>query len=162
VHRIAAEIETMIAELGVDARLLRLQLDEAYGEIDEEIDLTIKDYLPRGSKRTGARVLEELSRLAEGDALDLRQAASTLGLPGGSADLDLSLAPRGERLLARVPRLPSHIAERVAEHFGDLSRVLRATVADLAEVDGVGTSRGKAIKDSLARITESSILDQYA
>jgi diadenylate cyclase len=161
VHRIAAEIETMIAELGVDARLLRLQLDEVYGEIDEEIDLTIKDYLPRGSKRTGAKVLEELSRLAEGEALDLRQVASTLGLAGGS-DLDLSLTPRGERLLARVPRLPDHIAERVAAHFGDLSKILRAKVADLAEVEGVGITRAKAIKDALARITESSILDQYA
>lgn len=162
VHRIAAEIETMIAELGVDARLLRLQLDEVYGDIDEEIDLTIKDYLPAGAKRTGAQVLEGLSRLAEGETLDLRQAASTLGLAGGGHDLDVSLTPRGERLLARVPRLPAHIAERVAEHFGDLSKVLRATVADLAEVEGVGITRGKAIKEALARITESSILDQYA
>src|SRR6476620_3567372 len=39
VHRIADEIETMIIELGVDARLLRLQLDELYGEIDDELDL---------------------------------------------------------------------------------------------------------------------------
>jgi diadenylate cyclase len=32
VRRIADEIETMIVELGVDARLLRLQVDELYGE----------------------------------------------------------------------------------------------------------------------------------
>ena len=41
VHRIADEIETMIIELGVDARLLRLQLDELYGEIDDELDLVV-------------------------------------------------------------------------------------------------------------------------
>src|SRR5215211_5643784 len=36
VHRISDEIETMIIELGIDARLLRLQLDELYGDVDEE------------------------------------------------------------------------------------------------------------------------------
>ena len=46
VHRIADEIETMIIELGLDARLLRLQLDEIYIDIDDELDLVIADYLP--------------------------------------------------------------------------------------------------------------------
>ncbi len=45
VHRIADEIETMIVELGVDARLLRLQLDELYGEIDDELELVVADYV---------------------------------------------------------------------------------------------------------------------
>src|SRR5688500_12389693 len=44
VRRIATELETMIIELGVDARLLRLQLDELYGEIEEEIELVHADY----------------------------------------------------------------------------------------------------------------------
>ena len=55
VHRIADEIETMIIELGVDARLLRLQLDELYGEIDDELDLVVADYLPDRSRRAARR-----------------------------------------------------------------------------------------------------------
>jgi diadenylate cyclase len=165
VHRIAAEIETMIAELGVDARLLRLQLDEIYGEIDTEIELAMRDYRLTGDaplgQAAGLSAMETLEHLTRGEPLDMRLSAMVLGLPD-SVDADTSLTPRGERLLARVPRLPAHIAERVANHFGDLSRVLRATVADLAEVEGVGTTRAKSIKDALARITETSILDQYA
>src|SRR6056297_950088 len=46
VHRIADEIETMIVELGLDARLLRLQLDEIYSDIGDELELVIADYLP--------------------------------------------------------------------------------------------------------------------
>ena len=42
VRRIAAEIETMIVELGVDARLLRLQLDEVFGELDDELELVLR------------------------------------------------------------------------------------------------------------------------
>ena len=60
VHRIAEEIETMIIELGVDARLLRLQLDEIYGDIDDELDLVVADYLPAG--RTTADTQAEMSR----------------------------------------------------------------------------------------------------
>ena len=56
VHRIADEIETMIIELGVDARLLRLQLDETYSEVDDELDDVIADYLPpRPQRRRHAR-----------------------------------------------------------------------------------------------------------
>jgi diadenylate cyclase len=60
VHRIAAEIETMIIELGVDARLLRLQLDELYGEIDDELDLVVADYLP--ADRSAADTLARACR----------------------------------------------------------------------------------------------------
>lgn len=161
VRRIADEIETMIAELGVDARLLRLQLDEMYGELDLEAELTVKDYLQPGDPRTARQVLDALGHMAEGDTVDLRHAAEALSLATGTVDLDASLIPRGERLLSRVPRLSANLAARVAEHFGDLSKVLRATIADLAEVEGVGVVRARAIKDSLARITETSILDQY-
>ncbi|MEI8239094.1 MAG: DNA integrity scanning diadenylate cyclase DisA, partial [Actinomycetota bacterium] len=44
VRQIAAEIETMIVELGVDARLLRLQLDEVFGSLDDELELVMADY----------------------------------------------------------------------------------------------------------------------
>lgn len=162
VRRIADEIETMIAELGMDARLLRLQLEEVYGDVDVEAELTVKDYLRPQDTRTARQILDALAHVAEGETIDLRQAADALSQGAGlGTDLDDSLIPRGERLLTRVPRLPSVLATRVADHFGDLSKVLRATIADLAEVEGVGMVRARAIKDSLARITETSILDQY-
>ena len=85
VHRIADEIETMIIELGVDARLLRLQIDELYGEIDDELDLVVADYLPAG--RTVADTLAEMSQLSDDDVLNLRLAANTLHLDGDSNDL---------------------------------------------------------------------------
>jgi diadenylate cyclase len=34
-------------------------------------------------------------------------------------------------------------------------------VPDLVEVEGVGESRARAIKDGLARLAESSILERY-
>ncbi len=74
VNRIAEEIETMIVELGVDARLLRLQIDEIYGDIDDELELVIADYLPAG--RSAADTLTEMAMLSDDDVLDLRAAAA--------------------------------------------------------------------------------------
>jgi diadenylate cyclase len=39
---------------------------------------------------------------------------------------------------------------------------MRASIADLTEVEGVGEARARAIKDGLSRVAETSILDRYA
>jgi diadenylate cyclase len=160
VHRIADEIETMIIELGIDARLLRLQLDEIYGEIDDELDLVVADYLPPG--RQVAATLAEMEELADDAVLDLRITAATLRRGGDSDDLEQEVSPKGLRLLHRVHRLPHDTASAVADYFGSLAKLQRATVEDLAEVDGVDLTMAVAIKDTLERLTESTILDQYS
>ena len=131
VRQIAAEIETMIIELGVDARLLRLQLDEVFTSLDDELDLVMADY----------------PALAEGYA--------------GVADGDAAASPKGLRLLARVPRLSVEQARAITDHFGELARLLRATKDDISKVPGIGARQAAAVKDTLDRLTESTILDQY-
>jgi diadenylate cyclase len=160
VHRIASEIETMIVELGVDARLLRLQLDELYGEIDDELDLVVADYLPPG--RTVGDTLAEMSVLSDDEVLNLRLAANSLHLDGDSHDLGREIAPKGLRLLHRVHRLPQETAATIADHFGGLSKLQRATVNDLMAVDGVDEATARSIRETLNRVTESTILDQYS
>ena len=149
VHRIADEIETMIVELGVDARLLRLQLDEIYGDIDDELELVIADYLPGG--RTAADTLTEMAMLSDDDVLDLRAAAATLHREGDPDDLDQEVAPKGLRLLNRVHKLDDDSASRIANHFGGLRRLQRATVRELMAVDGVDDVTATSIKETLAR-----------
>jgi len=160
VHRIADEIETMIIELGVDARLLRLQLDELYGEIDDELDLVVADYLP--ADRSVTDTLAAMSRLSDDEVLNLRLAAEVLYPRGDTSDLGQEAAPRGLRLLHRVSRLPSETAGAVVDHFGGLAKLQRATVEDLVVVDGVDEATARAIRETLSRVTESTILDQYS
>jgi len=116
VHRVADEIETMIIELGFDARLLRLQLDELYGEIDDELDLVVVDYLPAG--RVAEDILSEMSKLSDDDVLNLRVTSGVLGRDGDNDDLSQEVAPKGLRYLRRVKRLPGSVAEGIAAHFG--------------------------------------------
>jgi diadenylate cyclase len=132
VHHIARELETMVVELGVDARLLRLQLDEVYAELDDEIELVTADYP---------------------DITALRAAAGREG--------DVPITPRGLRLLTRVPRMTPALAASVVESFGELSSLQRATAGEISAVAGVDIELAASIKDTIDRLTESSILEQY-
>jgi diadenylate cyclase len=159
-HRITDEIETMIIELGVEARLLRLQLDELYGDTDDELELVVADYIPPG--RSAAETLQEMSGLADEEVHDLRAAARSLHREGDAADLGQEVAPKGLRLLHRVPRLPSAKSAAVADHFGALAKLQRATLDDLLAVDDIDEVMARSIRETLIRITESTILDQYS
>jgi len=161
VSRIAGEIETYVLELGTDGRLLSLQLDELIGGVDTERELVIRDYMPSGRRaRSIESVLNDLGELDSADLVDLGSVAQALRI-GTSETLDTPLTPRGYRLLARVPRLPASVIDRLIEHFGSLQKLLAASMEDLTAVDGVGDLRARGVREGLARLAESSILERY-
>ena len=164
VLRIASEIDGYVVELGTDGRLLALQRDELMAGVTQERELVIRDYMPvpHGRKpRTVEHVLTELDELSGTELLDLEVIARVCGF-GTSADiLDTAVSPRGYRLLARVPRLPAAVIDRLVEHFGGLQKLLAATIDDLQLVEGVGETRARSVREGLSRLAESSILERY-
>jgi diadenylate cyclase len=72
------------------------------------------------------------------------------------------LQPRGFRLLGKVARLPPGAVSALAERYGSLQKVMRATADELEGVPGVGVEYGRTVKDGLSRLAESSILDRYS
>jgi diadenylate cyclase len=164
VRRISAEIDGYVVELGTDGRLLSLQLDELVAGVDHDRELIARDYVPVAAERRGksaATVLSRLDALSATALLDLGSVARALGFTGGSEQLDGAVSPRGYRLLARVPRLPSTVIERLVDHFGGLQKLLAASVDDLLAVDGVGATRARSVREGLSRLAESSILERY-
>jgi diadenylate cyclase len=161
VRRIAEEIEGYVVELGHDGRLVELQLEELTGGVRADLRLVGKDYFVESPEWMLAQVTARLAHISDDELLDLRVVSSVLHLPN-ELDLDSSLQPRGFRLLSKIPRLPETIAAHVIERFGTLPKVMRASLADLIEVEGVGEARARAIKDGLSRVAETSILDRYA
>ena len=161
VSRIAREIEDYVLELGSDGRLLSLQLDELVTGVDAERELVVRDYLPAGRKvRNAQEVLAELEGLSATDLVDIASVARSLGL-GSSEHLDGAVTPRGYRLLAKVPRLPGTVVDRLVDHFGSLQKLLSAGIDDLQAVDGVGDLRARSVREGLSRLAESSILERY-
>ncbi|WP_433298777.1 DNA integrity scanning diadenylate cyclase DisA [Actinoplanes sp. CA-030573] len=162
VRRIADEISGYVVELGTDGRLLALQLDELMAGVDADRTLVIRDYLPTGRKaRTLDEALVELDLLSATEMIDLVAVAKAIGYPGASDALDAAVSPRGFRLLAKVPRLPQPIVDRLVDHFGSLQRLLGATVEDLQAVEGVGDARARGVREGLSRLAEASILERY-
>ena len=163
VRRIRGEVENYVIELGSEGRLLALQLNELVAGVDTERVLLVRDYLvPANSrkKRGVERALEELSGLSETELLDLVKVARTLGFADSAEALESTVTPRGFRLLARVPRLPDVIIDRLVSHFGGLQKLLAATTEDLQQVEGVGEARARSVRDGVSRLAEASLLER--
>jgi diadenylate cyclase len=160
VSRIADEIAANIVELGVDGRLVALQLDEVMGRVEDDRRLVVLDYFHEESGWHVDESMAALDALSTDELLDLKAVSSALRLSG--LDLDAHVEPRGYRLLARIPRLPESVAARIVARFGTLQKTMRATIDDLDEVAGVGESRARAIKEGMSRLAETSILDRYS
>ncbi len=161
VRRIAEEVHGYIVELGTDGRLVRLQLEELMGGVEDDRRGVIRDYFVTTESWRLPEAMNALADLTTEEILSLEAMASVLHLPGDPADLDATLQPRGYRLLARIPRLPETVVNHIVNHFGTLHKILRASAADLHQVEGVGATRAKTIEEALKRLAETSILDRY-
>jgi len=162
VRRIAEEIEGYIVELGTDGRLILLQLEELMGGVDDDRRYVIRDFSRAASPAWVDDAIGQLGELSTERLLDLKDVATLLDLVGDDGELDAGVQPRGYRLLSKVPRLPDAVINNIVDRFGSLNKIMRATVDDLDDVEGVGGTRARAIKEGLSRLAESSILDRYS
>jgi diadenylate cyclase len=160
VRRIADEIVGYVVELGSDGRLVMLQLEELIGGVEDDRRLVAKDYFRADGDYELLDITNELGLLDDDAILDLVNVAAVLHL-GPGVGVDSALQPRGFRLLHKIPRLPETVSDHVVARFSNLQKIMRAGLADLTEVEGVGDARARAIKDGLSRLAETSILERY-
>ena len=154
VRRIAEEIDEHLVELGADGRLIHLQTEELSAGVSDVLTLILRDY-------AGESGLAHLRALPSDALMDLPQVVAILGLPAPDDQLHAEMAPRGYRLLHRVPQLSPPLVESLVERFGTLPEIMSATVAELESVDGIDTSAARLVRDGLARMVEASIFERY-
>jgi diadenylate cyclase len=176
VRRIAEEIEGHLVELGADGRLIHLQTEELSAGVSETLTLVLRDYAnvnPKGREKatatggeTGtyasAALAQDLLRSLSPDAtMDLHQVAATLGLSAPGDELHAETAPRGYRLLHRLPQLSDVLVERLIGRFGSLPEIMTASSNELESVEGIGAVTARVVRDGLARLVEASIFERY-
>jgi diadenylate cyclase len=164
VRRIHHEIESYVIELGTDGRLIALQVEELIAGIQSARELLVRDYMifEKGRRpKQEAQVLDALGSLTSEELLDLLVVAKAFNIATTADALDNPISARGYRLLARIPRLPEVIVERLVAHFSTLQPLLVATTEDLQKVEGVGEARARSIRDGLSRLSEATILERY-
>ncbi|MEQ8200918.1 MAG: DNA integrity scanning diadenylate cyclase DisA [Syntrophomonadaceae bacterium] len=158
VLNISAEIENYISELGNEGRLVKMQLDEMVANVQEEATLIIKDYCNIREK-SPTEILSSVRRAYEDDISDSLFLMRSLGLGTTGAHLEQPTAPRGYRMLNKIPRIPPAIIENLVDRFKFLSRILRATIEELDDVEGIGEVRARSIKNGLMRMREQFLLE---
>jgi len=159
VRRISDEIEVAVVELGTDGRLLKLQLDELMAGVEAERVLLARDYVP-DRRRRPETTLGRLGAIPAEQLLDVPRLGEALGY-GPDLGLDQPVAPRGYRLLSRIPRLPERTVDALVARFASLPRVMSASLSDLDDVEGIGETRARAVKDGLSRLAEATAGDRY-
>ncbi|MGO0121893.1 DNA integrity scanning diadenylate cyclase DisA [Desulfothermobacter acidiphilus] len=158
--RVVREIERYICELGSEGRLVVMQVEELASNIEEEGLLVIQDYSVVEDK-TPREIMAMIGSWPAEDLLDLTLMARALGYSGGPRALEQGVSPRGYRILQRVPRLPLPVIENIVRTFGNLSRILQASIEELDEVEGIGEARARLIKEGLKRYWNQIVQERY-
>lgn len=163
VLRVVSEIERYIIELGVEGRLITMQMEELVANVENGGLLVIKDYNISSSEKTPEEILEIVSSWPAEDLLDLTLIARTLGYSGSSSSniLDQNVEPKGYRILEKIPRLPVPVIENMVSVFGSLKMILAASIEELDEVEGIGEVRARSIKYGLHRYREQVGQERY-
>jgi diadenylate cyclase len=167
VLRIAEEVDGYLVELGEDGRLVGLQSAELSDGVARALQLVVRDYCvlaADGSTDWAATVdsvVDQLANLPSDELRDPIRVAGILKLPGSFHDAESGVEPRGYRLLHHLPRFSDAIIERIVDRFVNLQQIMRASITELEQVDGVGQTRAHSVKDGLARLAEASIFERY-
>jgi diadenylate cyclase len=159
--RMAVEVERYIVELGTEGRLIEMQLEESMVGVAADKAALVRDYSVEDSEENLANVLSELAQLPHEDVLDFGRLAELLGYDRKMNTLDYPVAPRGYRVLGRIPRLPRLVAQKVILQFGGLEEILAAPNDELEAIDGVGEIRAKDIREGIRRLQEVDLVDRY-
>lgn len=159
VMRIALEIEKDIYELGNEGVLVSMQLDELVGYAEEEGQLVLEDYILPTDNRTVEDIFAQLRNCSQEELLDLNYICKILGYSNFSNPLDLSVYPKGYRILNKIPRVPMLIIQNLVQTFENFQGILGASIEELDDVDGIGEVRAKAIKEGLRRSQDQLIMD---
>ena len=156
---ITDEIKRLIYELGEDGRLVKIQLEELSGGIEEEEQLIIKDYIAPGRKRDVARVLKDIRKNKTEGAIPIEIISKSLGYENFENYEEVAVYPKGYRILNKIPRMPINIIENLIKSFKTFQHILAANIEKLDEVEGIGEVRAKNVKQSLKRMQEQFMFD---
>ncbi|HEY6635432.1 MAG TPA: DNA integrity scanning protein DisA, partial [Acidimicrobiia bacterium] len=148
VTRLGAVIRDRTRTLGDEGRIATLQLNDLLSGVAGTEDLVLQDYIKPLRSGSVERARERLGELSGNDLEDPARVAKELGF----TDLDDPADARGHRLLSLAGRLPDGVREDIVRYFGSVTKLLRASDAQLIDVEGVGDTRAQQLISFFRRI----------
>ncbi len=147
VSRLGGQVERIVIELGGAGHLISVQAADLLDGVEELAQLVFVDYARRHRDQS---VFARLDQVPMSELHDTQTVSDAVGF----GSIDAAARPRGARALARVPGLPEPVKEALTAHFKTFPRLLKATVTDLAEVEGVGRTRAQHLRSYLDRLQQ--------
>ena len=158
VQKIAEEIKKNIYELGEDGILVKMQLEELMGDVEQEELLMIKDYMV-AKKKDENKILSQIRTLTSDAVIDSIKIADLLGYSNFETYEEVAVYTKGYRILSKIPRVPNNIVINLIKSFKSFQHILAADITKLDEVEGIGEVRAKNIKQALRRMQEQFVFD---
>ena len=158
--RMAAEIERDCVELGAEARLIQMQLNELIGEVPAERAMVVHDYHVDGAGPRPSWRSRACTRCRTGSC----------SIRSGWPSCFVSARRESARSLRDAARLPDPVADpappegvvrKVVSGLGDLDAIVRASQSDLEAISGVGAVRAREIREGLRRLQEQNLVERY-
>ena len=160
--RMVEEIERNVIELGVEGRLIKIQLDEMTEW--RAARQARPDPRLRGDRGDGPRRAPRCTRwreLTTGGCSSSTELAQVLGLPGAVNPMDHAVSPRGFRVLSQDPA-PARGRGRARDRALRRPGGVRPGVGRRAGAGrGRGAVRAREIREGLRRLQEQNLVDRY-
>jgi diadenylate cyclase len=160
VRHISREIELHIAQLGVEGRLVEMQVTGVSNRVDGEEEMIIKDYCHSRTEGTVREITELIRQSFREGELDPLSVSKHLGHGTTLSCLEQVVIPRGYRILSKIPRLPVSIIENLIDVFQKLPAIMEASLEDLDRVEGIGEVRARQIKKGIRQYREQIWLER--
>ena len=151
VQRVASMIEYYAVELGGEGDIIEIQVEDLLLGVRRVVGLVYADY----ARVYPPEVEDPLDLLASIDTEHLADFAR-VSAPLDLGPLDSQARSRGYRILDRIPRLPEAVKESLVARFGNVQGLLRASVGDLDEVEGVGRTRARQLRHYFDRLLDTT------
>lgn len=155
--RLLEEVDPYVVEIGIEGRLAAMRLNATRKDVEAMAQLFLMDYCSsKCSCDESSRIIVELK--SEGLTDNLKIARRLGWRPAAETDLhDMTVQPRGFRLLRQVAKIPDSTADNVVDRFKNLIRLSRADAASLMQVEGVGEKRANSIIEAIQHMRRRSI-----
>lgn len=151
--RIYQEMQNYIIELGADARLVGLHLNDLIQDIECEKEDFLRDYWNDiNTPFDIEEIKERLSKLDDDDLKELEKLSSVLDYGKTYSALGNRVTPKGYRILDKITKLTKRDIEKMIATYGNLSKIQEASAEELLAIKGISKFKIKAIQTGLKRL----------
>jgi diadenylate cyclase len=154
VQKTEKEVKKYIYELGSDGRLLKMQAEELMLNVIDDSLKIIKDYSCLDDSVSPSKIRLQIVEMDSDSLLELSNIAKVLGFEAEDNLIEITVQPKGYRIISEVRRLPVSVINNIINRFGNLKNIIDCSIEEISEVPGVGKVRAKSLHNRLKKFSE--------